>query len=274
MTDAVTAHYGSGGDLAEKIRQGLAGAGKNPDRLTTRDLAPVDEFHFRGRRATLELAASMNLNRDSRVLDIGSGLGGPARTLAEVYGCRVTGIDLTSAFCEVAGIVSSWVGLSELTEFVSGDATSPPFADGQFDAAMTFHVAMNIAAKDKLYAQARRVLKQGGIFAIFDILQGEGGEAVYPAPWARDSSISHLATPREMQKLLGDAGFKILDQRDSTRESLEWLEARSAAKANPGPLPVTVQLLFGNDDYVEMIANQARGLRERRILTVSYICEA
>lgn len=273
MIEKVSAHYGSGGDLAEKIANGLQSAGKKLNQLKTIDLSAIDEFHFRGREATLHLAEQMKLSENVCVLDIGSGLGGPARTLAEEYGCRVIGIDLTDAFCEVAGIMSNWVNLAERTEFQQGDATNLPFSDDQFDSAMTIHVAMNIDAKDKLYEQARRILKPGGIFSVYDILQGEGGEVFFPAPWARESSISHLATPDEMNNLLSEAGFRILNVHDSTEESLEWLEARTAGKTQVEPDVVTTQILFG-DDFPEMIRNQTRSLRERRIRTVSYICEA
>ena len=273
MIEKVSAHYGSGGDLAEKIAKGLQGSGKNLDELKTVDLSAIDEFHFRGRKATLQLAEQMKLNEKALVLDIGSGLGGPARTLAEEYGCHVIGIDLTKTFCEVAGIMSNWVKLSEQTEFHQEDATNLSFSDNQFDAVITIHVAMNIAAKDKMYEQARRILKPGGIFAVYDILQGEGGEALFPAPWARESSISYLATADEMKKLLSDAGFRILDFHDSTDESLDWLETRTVAKTQENPNLVTTGILFG-DDFPEMIRNQIRGLKERRIRTVSYICEA
>jgi ubiquinone/menaquinone biosynthesis C-methylase UbiE len=273
MIEKVSGHYGSGGDLAEKIAQGLQDSGKNLDELKTVDLSAIDEFHFRGRKATLQLAEKMKLNENARVLDIGSGLGGPARTLAEEYGCHVIGIDLTKTFCDVAGIMSNWVKLSEQTEFLQEDATNLPFGNNQFDAAMTIHVAMNIAAKDKMYEQARRVMKPGGIFALYDILQGEGGEALFPAPWARESSISHLVTPDEMKKLLSDAGFRILDIHDSTDESLDWIETRTSAMTQEKSDFVTIGILFG-DDFPNMIRNQTRGLKERRIRTVSYICEA
>jgi SAM-dependent methyltransferase len=162
MADRIASHYSENLQLADVISQSLRSAGNDLDKLTTADLATVDEFHIRGRKATLELAAPMNLNSDSHVLDIGSGLGGPARTVAETYGCRVTGIDLTQAFCDAANTMSDWVGLAKRVSFKQGDATNLPFADKQFDAAMTIHVAMNIANKDKMYAEARRVIKSGG----------------------------------------------------------------------------------------------------------------
>ncbi len=170
MIEEVAAHYSGGGALAERIAESLRSAGKDLGELKTADLAAVDEFHIRGRTATLELAEQMKLSEASSVLDIGSGLGGPARTLAEEYGCHATGLDLTQAFCDVAGVISDWVNLGERVEFQQGDATNLPFADNRFDAAMTIHVAMNIPAKEKVYEQARRVVKPGGIFAVYDVL--------------------------------------------------------------------------------------------------------
>lgn len=172
MEDKVARHYGGDGDLAEVIADGLRKAGKDMARLTTKDLASVDEFHIRGRKATDELAQSLNVTAASHVLDIGSGLGGPARTLAETYGCHVTGIDLKQPFCDAAAVLSRWVGLGDRVDFRHGDATRLPFGEAMFDAAITIHVAMNIAAKDQMYAEARRVLKPGARFAIYDVLQG------------------------------------------------------------------------------------------------------
>ncbi len=273
MTDKVASHYAGGGDLATAIAQSLRKAGKDPTKLTTADLASVDEFHIRGRKATLEVAQPLNLTSASHVLDIGSGLGGPARTLAETYGCRVTGIDLTPAFCDAAAALSGWVGLGDRVNFRQGDATSLPFAGGAFDAAITMHVAMNIAAKDKMYAEARRVLKPGGRFAVYDILQGEGGEVHFPVPWAREPSISHLATPEAMQALLTGAGFRIVSTTDSTEEGQVWFEA-IAARLGQGHAPAVTFQAFLGGDYPAMTRNQVRNLRERRIRTVSYVCEA
>jgi ubiquinone/menaquinone biosynthesis C-methylase UbiE len=273
MTNKVALHYGGSANLADAIAASLEGAGKNLKALQTADLATVDEFHIRGRKATLELAAQMNLNRDSHVLDIGSGLGGPARTLVEAYGCHVTGIDLTQAFCDAAKVLSDWVGLGDQVTFLQGDATDLPFADNQFDAAMTIHVAMNIAAKDKVYEEAHRVTKSGGTFAVYDVLQGEGGKVLFPVPWAREPSISHLSTPEEMERLLVNAGFEILDAHDSTAESQDWFEAMAARMAQSGPLPVTFQAILGSD-FPEMARNQVRNLTDRRIRTINYICKA
>ena len=271
MTQDVMKHYGGAGALADAILEGLRNAGIDSANLKTSDLTTVDEFHIRGRKATLELAEQMDLDEHAHVLDIGSGLGGPARTLAEVYGCRVTGIDLTQEFCETAEILSGWVGLSDRVVFKQGDAANLPFDDDQFDAAMTIHVAMNIPAKDKVYVEARRVLKPGAIFAVYDVLQGEGGDVLFPVPWAREPSISHVVTPEKLESLLTEAGFQILNTFDSTDESQAWFEAMTARMAESGPPPVTFQAILG-DDFPEMVRNQVRNLTERRIRTVTYIC--
>lgn len=270
MVEDVAEHYAGGGGLADVIAGSLRKAGKDTGGLTTADLGSVDEFHIRGRKATLELGDRLNLTRDSHVLDIGSGLGGPARTLAEVYGCRVTGIDLTQAFCDAAATLSGWVGLGERATFQQGDATRLPFEDRTFDAAITIHVAMNIAAKDRMYAEARRVLRPGGRFGVYDVLQGEGGGIHFPVPWAREPSISHLATPDEMQSLLRDAGFSIVEVQDSTDIGQRWFEEMAARMAQGATPAVTFQTFLGND-FAEMARNQVRNLRERRIRTVTYI---
>ncbi len=272
MADDVARHYAAGGDLAARIAERLQAAGKDLTTLTTADLAAVDEFHIRGRQATLEVAQALNLASGSHVLDIGSGLGGPARTLAETHGCRVTGIDLTPAFCEAAATLSGWVGLGGLTTFQQGDATRMPFPDGTFDAAITLHVAMNIARKDLMYAEARRVLRPGARFGIYDVLQGEGGEVHFPVPWAREPAISHLATDAKMRRLLDGAGFRLLESVDSTEQSQAWFEAMAGRLSQKAPA-VTFRAFLG-DDFVDMTRNQVRNLRERRIRTVCYICEA
>ncbi len=271
MSD-VADHYGAGADLSSVIAGSLLKAGLNLADVRTGDLAAVDEFHIRGRKATLELAGKLGLSGSSQVLDLGSGLGGPARTLVESYGCFVTGIDLTPAFCEAATTLSTWVGLSDRVRFQQGDATALPFNNAAFDAVITIHVAMNIAAKDRLYAEAHRVLKPGSRFAVYDVLQGEGGKCLYPVPWARTSDISHLATPGEMESLLTGAGFRIVEIEDSTDESQRWFEELAGRLHQKTPV-VSFRDFMGAD-FPTMARNQVTNLRERRIRTVTYVCEA
>ena len=177
-------------DLGDTILSALAATGKDLDHLTLEDLAPVDEFHVRGRQATIELAQQLPLDADTHVLDVGSGLGGASRYLALTYGCRVTGLDLTEAYCRVAQILADRLGLGSRVTYHHGSAVTMPFDDASFDVIWTQHAAMNIADKSTLYGEIRRVLRPGGVFACYDILAGPGGTPHFPVPWAREPSFS------------------------------------------------------------------------------------
>lgn len=269
--DEVARFYTGPGGLLQAIGEALSAAGVDRTTLRPEDLAAVDEFHIRGRTATLEIVEALRLTAASVVLDLGSGLGGPARTLAEVTGCSVTGVDLTPEFCEVATALSQWTGLSERTRFVVGDATATGLPDAAVDAAFTVHVAMNIADKPALYAEAFRVLRPGGRFVAYDVLQGEGGDVRYPVPWAQDPSTSFLATPDDMLAMLTAAGFTDLTAVDSSDESLVWFRSLRERAERDGPPPVTFAAFLG-DSFGRMAANQVTNLAERRIRTVLFSC--
>lgn len=267
----VVAFYSGPGQLVTAIRDALDAAGVDRAALTASDLAPVDEFHIRGRTATLEIIKALSVTAGSRVLDLGSGLGGPARTMAEVVGCTVTGVDLTPAFCEAATVLSQWTGLSDRTFFKVGDATATGLPDAAMDAVLTVHVGMNIADKSGLYAEAFRVLRPGGRFVVYDVLQGEGGDVRYPVPWASDPSTSFLANSDDMRTLLSAAGFDIVAEVDSSDEGLGWFRQVRARVDRDGPPPVTFAAFLG-EGFGQMAANQVTNLAERRIRTVMFVC--
>lgn len=269
--DDVSRFYSGPGGLVGAIGSALDAAGLDRATLRPADLAPVDEFHIRGRAASLEILEALDLTADSQVLDLGSGLGGPARTLAEATGCTVTGVDLTPEFCAAASALSEWTGLSERTRFQVGDATATGLPDVAADAALTVHVAMNISDKAALYAEAFRVLRPGGRFVVYDVLQGEGGEVHYPVPWATDSSTSFLATPEDMRDLLKSAGFEVTSEVDSSDESLVWFQQMRDRIQRDGPPPVTFAAFLGSS-FGQMAANQVTNLAERRIRTVMFVC--
>ena len=188
----VVGHYAHGA-LALAIRQGLVTAGKDPERLTPADLAPIDEFHLGGGEATAALFAQLGLHAGMRWLDIGSGLGGAARHLAASYGCIVSGIDLTPEYVEVAGDLARRVGLAGLVDFRQSSALALPFPDGSFDGASLLHVGMNIPHKFALAAGVARVLRPGGIFAIYDVCAWPRAIA-FPLPWAAGPAM--ISSPR------------------------------------------------------------------------------
>lgn len=260
----VAAHYGRG-ELLTRLDAALRRLAKGPDRLTVDDLAPIDEFHTRGREATVELAAALPAGIDGEVLDIGSGLGGPARYLAAHRGLRVAGIDLTPEYVAIARELARRCGLEGRVRFLEADATKMPFASSSFAAAYTQHAAMNIENKQALYAETARVLQPGAAFVIYDILQGPGGTPAYPTPWSMDGRTSFLVDLPTLEGLLADAGFEVLETRDRTAESAAWFEAMAArAAAQGGPPPVGLHLLFG-PVFAEMRDNLILNLRERRV---------
>lgn len=174
VNEAVQAHY-TRSDLGGIIMATLQKAGKDLNRLTPEDLAPIDQIHIRGRAATLELARAARVDATKHVLDVGRGVGGTSRCLAQELGCRVTGIDLTDEYCRAAAMVTDRIGLAELVDFRQGDATKLPFPDASFDTVWTEHVAMNIPDKPALYREMYRVLKPEGTLAIYDVLAGPSG---------------------------------------------------------------------------------------------------
>jgi MPBQ/MSBQ methyltransferase len=269
VNDVVQAHYTRAG-LGELILAALEKAGKDLNRLTPEDLAPIDEFHIRGRAATLELARAAKVDATQRVLDVGSGVGGTSRCLAREFGCRVTGIDLTDEYCRAATLLTQRIGLAELVDYRQGDATHLPFADASFDVVWTEHVAMNIPDKPKLYAEMHRVLKPGGTLAIYDVLAGPAGPVHFPVPWARSPDASFLATPDGLRDLLKDAGFRIESWLDTTDAARAWFVALAERIQREGVAPLGFHLLLGAD-FPAMAQNQRRNLEEGRIVLAQIV---
>ncbi len=260
--------------LGEMILAALAAAGKDIEHLTIDDLAPVDEFHSRRRLATVELAALLGPRAGDHVLDIGSGIGGPSRYLAATFGCRVTGLDLTAEFCRIAADLTRRTGLGDRVDYRRGDATSLPFDDRAFDLAWLQNASMNIAARDRLYGEIRRVLKPGGRFALQDVTSGPGGAPHYPLPWAREPSISFLLSPEATREKLEAAGLRLLVWQDKSEIAIAEAQAeRAKLAASPAPPPaLSIQLILGGD-FPAMMKNSLRNLEERRIGLINAVLE-
>ncbi|MFN3322275.1 MAG: class I SAM-dependent methyltransferase [Bryobacteraceae bacterium] len=261
--DSVARHYGIPG-LLDTILSALRSQGKDIEQLTPDDLAPADEFHIRGREATIELAELAGVRSGWRVLDVGSGLGGSARFLAAQFGCHVTGIDLTPEYCETASALSRRVGLDHLIEFRCASALAMPFEDAAFDLAWTQHVQMNIEDKPALYREIARVLRPGGRFALHDILAGPGGPPHFPVHWAEEASLSFLIAADELRQLLECSGFRVLTWLDTTEISLRWYQNVMEQRRKLGPPPLGLHLLLGPTGPAKVM-NFEKNLLEERI---------
>jgi len=262
----VIRHYGSTG-IAERVLAALREAQGADAPVSPEALAPFDHFHGRGLVATKELAAMLQPQPGERLLDIGSGIGGPARWLAAKFGVHVTGVDLTAEFCAAAEALNAAAGLADRVTIRNGSALDLPVPDGGFDAAYSQNVIMNIADKLRFYREAFRALRPGGRLALSNLCLGPTGDPFYPVPWATTAETSFLATPQEMRADLTAAGFEIVRFEDTTAATLE-MQRRARERAERGePLRIAVQIIMG-ERAREMQINTTRNVEEGRVATI------
>ena len=266
----VARHY-THGSLQEQVLKGLKATGRAPDTVRPEDLATIDEFHMGGHQATAELAARLDLKPGATLLDIGSGLGGPARFFARTFGCAVTGIDLTPEYVAVAADLTRMVGLQDSVAFQVGSATALPFADASFDAATLLHVGMNIPDKERLCAEAARVLKRGGVFGVYDVMRTGEGALDFPVAWAADEATSFVLGPVGYRRALEKAGFAIESERSQRDLALAFFARLKARMAESGPPPLGIHVLMGVDAG-RKVANLISNLQSGRIAPIEMIC--
>jgi SAM-dependent methyltransferase len=266
--DHIRDHYDAIG-LKGRLEAALRTFGPEDQPLKVADLAGVDQFHTRGLAATADLAALAGVGPNDVVLDVGCGLGGPARFLAETYGCHVTGIDLSAPFVEAAEYLSARTGQGRMTDFRVANALEAPFDGAAFDLALLQHVAMNIADRPRLYREMRRVLRPSGRLAIFDVVAREG-QPDYPTPWARTSAESFLLTASDTRQTVERAGFRTLVARDDTDLARTWVGR--LWEAGPPP-PPNLGLVMG-PDFPQLAANLGRALLDGRVGVLTAVFEA
>jgi sarcosine/dimethylglycine N-methyltransferase len=251
--------------LVEAIDEAGVGTPADP-----RELAPWDQFHLGGIGSTEGLADALAPAPGDHVIDLGSGLGGPARVLAASRGCRVTGVDLSGEFVEAATALTERCGLEDKVDFRRGDVTALPFDQGSFDHAWTLHVAMNIADRDGFYREARRVIRPGGRFAIYDVVEGDGEPPTFPLPWATDPSTSHLVTAADTRAFLTAAGFEEVSFEDRTAATLAWFDDVSSRQTGVrGSLAVAM-----GPRFVEMSVNLIGALKAGRVAVLRAVLTA
>jgi len=268
MSDAaaVTRHYGNAG-IADRVIQALR-AVRGPDAaITPENLAPFDHFHGRGLAGTQEIAARLSLEPGEQLVDIGSGIGGPARWFAATFSVQVTGVDLTPEFCAAAEELNAVTGLAGRVRIIQGSALALPLPDAAFDAGYSQNVIMNIVDKPLFYREAFRVLRPGGRLALSNLCAGPAGEPYFPAPWATTSDTSFLQSPEAMRADLIAAGFDIIDFRDITPGMLE-AQRRVRERSGNGNTPLAAVDIIMSDRAAEMKLNSTRTIEDGRGLAI------
>jgi SAM-dependent methyltransferase len=247
------------------IERALIAAGKDIGHLAPADLGALEDFHTLGRIATGQLAELAGITGADRVLDAGAGIGGTARFLAATYGCQVTAVDLTEEYCETAAWLNRLTGLDRKITVRRADVTALPFADAAFEVVTSQHVQMNVADKDRLYAEARRVLVAGGRLAVWDITAGEPGPLDYPLPWADQPDRGHLVSAPALRAAIEGAGFTVGHWADLTADAGTLMQAFLAQP--PGPLGLHAFV----PNFTAKAANLNRGLADGRLRVIQAV---
>ena len=269
MENGVSRHYAAY-DVLARIRAGLTQMGLDPDKVEPDVLKPVDEFHIGGAEATAALLGKLDIRPDMDVLDIGSGIGGPARTIAGRYGCHVTGVDLTPHFVETARALSAMTGMADRVRFEVGSAVALPVSDRSFDLALLLHVGMNVPDKTSLFREARRVLREDGTFAIYEVMRTGDGDLSFPVPWAETAELSALETPQIYRSAAEAAGFALKAEENRREIALDFFARLQAQAASGAPPPLGLHNLMG-PTVKEKSANMMAAVRAGLIAPIQMI---
>ncbi len=243
------------------ILEAIEKSGIKQDDITRKQISAYDEFHVRGRAVSEELFSQIELNKDSEVLDLGCGLGGTCRMLAEKYDCMVHGIDYSEQHIETANLLSNLVDLNGHTSFKQGDATELPYPSEQFDLVITQHVQMCIADKEKFYSEVKRVLKKGGRFIYYDVLKKNDNSLNYPLPWVDDENNNHLINSNQIKEQLYALGFIKITSQDQTQKGIAFLD-NFLTKAEVKPTILTGQKILMGDNTLDKITNLHQALKD------------
>ena len=272
MTDAksISDHWATG-DVYTRILEAMEAASLSPDTVTVEQLAPVDHFHARGFPATVELADILPIRPAHHIVDIGCGIGGPARYVAKRFDCRVSGVDITVPFVEAANKLTALLKMESQVEVRLGDGQHLPYGDGMFNGGYAQHVTMNIADRARFFGEAFRVLRPGAFFALTEHGLGPNGHPHYPLPWSEDGSGAYLVTPTDTVAYLEKAGFVDVKVEDTGAKYLAGYR-RTMELAAQGALPAFGTHILMGQTAPAKARNAARNIEEGRTHPVQVVC--
>ncbi|MHA1987157.1 MAG: class I SAM-dependent methyltransferase [Promethearchaeota archaeon] len=268
--EAINNQYGKS-NLGAQILATLKSKGFDTPKKIQNVLAPIEEFHLRGKIATMELAQEVGLKKNTKLLDVGCGFGGSARTLVSNFGCNVTGIDLCEEFCRAAVLINSRLDYDDSIEIRQGNALDMPFNNSSFDSIFIQHVSMNIQNKERLISEIYRLLRPKGRLAINTICAGSINPIHFPVFWANNPSISFLIFPDDLRQIIGDTGFTELSWKNNTKKVIEGIENRRSKTPSNKPRPISNDLIHTNS--LEKWKNGIRNLKEGRMVVFQGVFE-
>ena len=259
------------GKLKERISIALEKSNLNKKSLNIEDLQPIDQYHARGIEATKELADKLNIKKDDAIIDVGCGLGGPARYFAKRFNCKVMGIDITPTFIEVGNDFNLRTNMTKQVTLKISDGNTLPFDKEKFNGAICQHVTMNIKNRNLFFSEIYRVLKRNSFFALSEHGLGPKGNPLLPLPWADKQDMSFLKTPESTTKILKMVGFKNITLVETGEKYMKGYEKSLKTNEN-SKVPALGMHVIGGESMFERQKNSMLSIKEKRTLPFEILC--
>jgi cyclopropane fatty-acyl-phospholipid synthase-like methyltransferase len=214
----------------DRIARGLAAQGIGPDDpIRPEQLFALDQWHYHGIEAIAAAARTLGLGPQSRVLDIGAGVGGPARYLAHTTGCHVTALELQPELHAIGADLTRRTDLAERVTHLCGDALAVPLPDAGFDAAVSFLAIVHIPDRPRLFRRLAAALRAGGGCYVEDLCQRAPFSSRDWDDARRIVCANSLTSPADYARDLTDAGFASVAVTDLTPDWAPFAADRLAA---------------------------------------------
>ena len=239
--------------------------------LTPEQLNFLDQYHIGGLTAVDRTITPMQLTAVDRVLDIGSGFGGPARRIAELTGAAVHGIDITSGYVDTATTLTRRCGLEHRVTF-EHNGIEDHHPDRPYTAAISMHVSMNVSDKPSWYRAIADRLTVGAQFGIWDVCRTGDGAAAWPMPWSIDGTDSHVGGPEQLRDSVAQAGFETLEWVDESDWVRDWITMTFGSGLPAGPsIPMVIDDGFTRTiNFAGALAQGALGIIRGRFTKTTH----